>query len=111
MTGTVATGGGGVQQPFPHVTSIPTLADRLETYRQMTAGVGGGPSASAGASMLQQQGTAANTIVSQSSLGNYTTSLVERTHDLRNWLKQAKAEHELLNGAGGGSGGGQQTDL
>lgn len=38
---------------------------------------------------------AATTIVSQSPLAaHYTTSVVERTRDLRNWLKNAKTEHE-----------------
>ncbi|XP_055912072.1 myosin-15 isoform X2 [Eupeodes corollae] len=67
--------------------SIPTLADRLETYRQLATGRMGG-------AIL-----AANTIVSQSPRAvNYTTSLVERTRDLRNWLRQAKNEHEILTG-------------
>lgn len=97
------------QQQYSNISSIPTLADRLETYRQMTnAGTGGAAAvttvSTSGGTSLFRQISASNTIVSQSPLGNYTTSLVERTHDLRNWLKQAKAEHELLNG-------GQQTDL
>ncbi|XP_030078861.1 kinesin-related protein 4 isoform X2 [Drosophila hydei] len=71
--------------------SIPTLADRLETYRQLAAGR---MHSSMGGAIL-----AANTIVSQSPRAvNYTTSLVERTRDLRNWLRQAKTEHELLTG-------------
>lgn len=74
---------------------IPTLADRLETYRQIAANraaAGGGISTGISTSL------AANMIVSQSSMGGggYTTSLVERTQDLRNWLRQAKNEHELL---------------
>jgi centrosomal protein CEP164 len=82
---------------------IPTLADRLETYRQMTA-----------SRTINQAAvitsTCANTIVSQSPMaGHYTTSLVERTRDLRNWLRQAKNEHEILRN--GISGIGQQTDL
>ncbi|XP_030569641.1 centrosomal protein of 164 kDa [Drosophila novamexicana] len=73
--------------------SIPTLADRLETYRQLAAGR---MHSSMGGAIL-----AANTIVSQSPRAvNYTTSLVERTRDLRNWLRQAKTEHELLTGIG-----------
>ncbi|XP_068159185.1 centrosomal protein of 164 kDa [Drosophila tropicalis] len=73
--------------------SIPTLADRLETYRQLAAGR---MHSSMGGAIL-----AANTIVSQSPRAvNYTTSLVERTRDLRNWLRQAKTEHELLTGMG-----------
>lgn len=81
--------------------TIPTLADRLETYRQLTATINlaptvGSPSGMAG---LIASAAAANTIVSQSPFGSYTTSLVERTQDLRNWLKQAKTENELLSGA------------
>lgn len=78
--------------------AIPTLADRLETYRQLTATIttAGSPSGMAG---LMASAAAANTIVSQSPFGSYTTSLVERTQDLRNWLKQAKTENELLSGA------------
>ena len=71
--------------------SIPTLAGRLETYRQMASGR---MQTSMGGAIL-----AANTIVSQSPRAvNYTTSLVERTRDLRNWLRQAKNEHEILTG-------------
>lgn len=104
--------------------SIPTLADRLETYRQLASG------------RMQNSIVAANTIVSQNPRAvSYTTSLVERTRDLRNWLRQAKNEHELLNsmtlgltgvhpsnqltanvalgasGSGAGGGGGTQTNL
>lgn len=94
--------------------AIPTLADRLETYRQLTATRAAGAlalnaaSANGSQSMIAglMSSAAANTIVSQSSLGSYTTSLVERTQDLRNWLKQAKSEHELLSGAAG-----QQANL
>ncbi|XP_016995264.2 centrosomal protein of 164 kDa [Drosophila takahashii] len=72
---------------IPH--SIPTLADRLETYRQLAAGR---MQSSMGAAILT-----ANTIVSQSPRAvNYTTCLVERTRDLRNWLRQAKNEHDFL---------------
>lgn len=83
---------------------IPTFFDRLETYRQF-ASVKPGPLPSAG--LLST--FAANTIVSQapnvaSGGAAYTTSLVERTQDLRNWLKQAKSEHELLSAT-------PQTDL
>lgn len=102
-------GGGAVH--IPH--SIPTLADRLETYRQLAAGR---MQSSMGAAILT-----ANTIVSQSPRAvNYTTCLVERTRDLRNWLRQAKNEHDFLvqhgipsgqtvvgGGAGGGGGGGE----
>ncbi|EDW44136.1 GM23212 [Drosophila sechellia] len=101
-------GGGAVH--IPH--SIPTLADRLETYRQLAAGR---MQSSMGAAILT-----ANTIVSQSPRAvNYTTCLVERTRDLRNWLRQAKNEHDFLvqhgipsgqsvvgAGAGGAGGGG-----
>lgn len=104
--------------------SIPTLADRLETYRQLATG------------RMQNSIIAANTIVSQNPRAvSYTTSLVERTRDLRNWLRQAKNEHELLSsmtlgltgvhaggqlaanaalgasGSGVGGGGGTQTNL
>lgn len=81
---------------------IPTLADRLETYRQIAAGRASNTPANAG---LISNSSAANTVVSQSPQAvHYTTSLVERTRDLRNWLRQAKNEHELLSGA-------QQADL
>ncbi|XP_034478955.1 uncharacterized protein LOC117785155 [Drosophila innubila] len=84
-------GGTGTAVHAPQ--SIPTLADRLETYRQLAAGR---MHSSMGGAIL-----AANTIVSQSPRAvNYTTSLVERTRDLRNWLRQAKTEHELLTGMG-----------
>lgn len=80
---------------------IPTLADRLETYRQIAAGRASNTAANAG--MILNSG--ANTVVSQPpQAAHYTTSLVERTRDLRNWLRQAKNEHELLSGA-------QQADL
>lgn len=98
--------------------SIPTLADRLETYRQLTATRGATASANVmgnatGATQslitgLMSSAATANTIVSQSPLGSYTTSLVERTQDLRNWLKQAKVEHEMLNGT---TEQGQQANL
>lgn len=82
-----------------HQTVIPTLADRLETYRQIATGRT--TSNTPGLMSLP----AANTIVSQAPLAqHYTTSLVERTRDLRNWLRQAKNEHELLSGS-------QQADL
>lgn len=86
--------------------AIPTLADRLETYRHLASGgiqQHSGPTINATA--MLSQSIAANTMVSQSSpFGNYKTSLVERTQDLRNWLKQAKTEHEMLSGS-------QQADL
>lgn len=79
-----------------------TLADRLETYRQLASGriplssSNAMPTINPSISM-HSQSMAANTVVSQSPLAQrYKTSLVERTQDLRNWLRQAKAEHELL---------------
>ncbi|KAH8238207.1 hypothetical protein KR032_000963 [Drosophila birchii] len=88
----------------PH--SIPTLADRLETYRQLAAGR---MQSSMGGAILT-----ANTIVSQNPRAvNYTTSLVERTRDLRNWLRQAKNEHDLLVGGmvGGVPAAGQSATI
>lgn len=81
---------------------IPTFFDRLETYRQFAANKGPNNTLTGLLPTL-----AANTIVSQSPLagGGYTTSLVERTQDLRNWLQKAKSEHELL------STGQQHTNL
>lgn len=95
--GAAAISGGGNAVPTAAAQAmhqpIPTLADRLETYRQLATGRTLGTA------------TAVSTIVSQPPLaGSYTTSLVERTRDLRNWLRQAKTEHELL-------ATGQQTDL
>lgn len=89
--------------------SITTLADRLETYRQLAAGR---VQNSVGSAIL-----AANTIVSQSPRAvNYTTNLVERTRDLRNWLRQAKNEHDILSTINFGGNlaattNGQQTNL
>ena len=76
-----------------------TLADRLETYRQLASGriplSTSNMTPTINPSISQSM--AANTMVSQSPLAQkYKTSLVERTQDLRNWLRQAKAEHELL---------------
>lgn len=89
-----------------------TLADRLETYRQLASGripewpsnaINSSPAVNA--STMLSQSITANTMVSQSPLAQkYKTSLVERTQDLRNWLRQAKTEHEMLSGA-------QQADL
>ncbi|XP_020805484.1 uncharacterized protein LOC110181893 [Drosophila serrata] len=92
---------GGLALTHSHVPhSIPTLADRLETYRQLAAGR---MQSSMGGAILT-----ANTIVSQNPRAvNYTTSLVERTRDLRNWLRQAKNEHDLLVGGMGGMPAGQ----
>ncbi|KAG4070597.1 hypothetical protein HA402_013517 [Bradysia odoriphaga] len=90
-------------QSVVHQTQpIPTLADRLETYRQLAANRNSPTSAVPTVSGLMST-LAANMIVSQSSSG-YTTSLVERTQDLRNWLRLAKNEHELLSN-------GQQANL
>lgn len=83
-----------------------TLADRLETYRQLASGrLSLSTSNAVNPSAMLSQSIAANTMVSQSPLAkSYKTSLVERTQDLRNWLKQAKSEHEMLSGS-------QQADL
>lgn len=97
--------------PFNFALNQPviTLADRLETYRQLASGrIPLGTSNAAptiNPSLMLSQSIAANTMVSQSPLAQkYKTSLVERTQDLRNWLKQAKTEHEFLSGS-------QQADL
>lgn len=86
-----------------------TLADRLETYRQLASGRipfgTSNASPTINPSAMLSQSIAANTVVSQSPLAQrYKTSLVERTQDLRKWLRQAKTEHELLSGS-------QQADL
>lgn len=91
-----------------------TLADRLGTYRQLASGcipmsstsnVAVNSSPTSNVSAMLPQSIAANTIVSQSPLAKtYKTSLVERTQELRNWLKQAKTEHEQLSDA-------QKTDI
>ncbi|XP_055716798.1 centrosomal protein of 164 kDa isoform X2 [Phlebotomus papatasi] len=82
---TQSTSASGLQQP-----TKPT--DRLDTYKQppiVRAATTATPSASA----------TVHTIVSQSPLaGHYTTSLVERTRNLKIWLNQAKSEHEMLAG-------------
>jgi hypothetical protein len=59
-----------IQNPTAAMPGIPTLADRLETYRQMSSARNQGAVISS---------TGANTIVSHSLAGHYTTSLVERT--------------------------------
>lgn len=91
-----------ITQPIVHQTQpIPTLSDRLETYRKLAA-TRNSPTSAAPTLMST---LAANMIVSQSPLASgYTTSLVERTQDLRNWLRLAKNEHELLSS-------GQQANL
>lgn len=87
-----------------------TLADRLETYRQLASGRIPLSSSNTTPTLnptisIHSQSMGANTVVSQSPLAQrYKTSLVERTQDLRNWLRQAKAEHGLLSDA-------QQADL
>lgn len=104
-------------QPNMTFTAMPTLADRLETYRQLAAGrnsltnATNAPPAPAPAapnpSMMQpilsgHGGNAAAGLVNDPYAANY--NLIERTQDLRNWLKQAKSEHEMLNGS-------KQTDI
>lgn len=89
-----------------------TLNDRLETYRQLASGrlqlnasnaVVSTPTINPSA--MLSQSIVANTMVSTTPLAQkYKTSLVERTQDLRNWLKQAKTEHEMLTGS-------KQTEL
>lgn len=92
---------------------MPTLADRLETYRQMASGrnvlgsTNPPPSGPPPSNPMMIQPTAATNVnatamISDSHATNY--NLIERTQDLRNWLKQAKSEHELLNGS-------KQTDI
>lgn len=83
-------------QPVIHQAHpIPTLADRLETYRQLAANRSSIAGSVAPSGLMAT--SPANMIVSQSPSGTgYTTSLVERTQDLRNWLRLAKNEHELL---------------
>lgn len=66
------------------------LTDRRDSYRQL------GPSNASTIDRMQNSIMAAKTIASQNPKAiNYTNSLVERTRDIRNWLKQAKNEHEL----------------
>lgn len=96
MTQTAAMGSIIQQRISP---SVPTFFDRLESYRQLSTHDG---SDNSGVGLLPT--LAINTIVSQNPVvsvvgtasGGYTTSLVERTQDLRNWLRQAKHDHELL---------------
>uniref|UniRef100_A0A336MV13 CSON008022 protein n=1 Tax=Culicoides sonorensis TaxID=179676 RepID=A0A336MV13_CULSO len=85
--------------PGSPTTTVPSLQDRLETYRHIT-GRNTNP-------FLTSATSVANTIVSQAPLAaHYTSSLVERTRDLRNWLKQAKTENEILS-----TNRGQQTTI
>lgn len=99
----VMTTPGATSVPQIKTQPIPTLADRLETYRQLAATRNSPTSAAPIGGIMST--LAANMIVSQSPLASgYTTSLVERTQDLRNWLRLAKNEHELLSS-------GQQANL
>lgn len=68
--------------------SIPTLADRLQNYRQQAALV-----------------NAQSTIVTTNATQGATTSLVERTRNLRHWLKQAGVDNNA------GEGNVQQANL
>lgn len=62
----------------------------MDSYRHLTSG-----NVSA-IDRMQNSIMAAKTIASQNPKAiNYTNSLVERTRDIRNWLKQAKNEHEF----------------
>lgn len=79
---------------------IPTLIDRLETYRQLAS-----CRLSTGATDIAnnlKMKPSENMI--QQSMQNCTVNLMERTQDLRDWLKKAKSEHQLLRT-------GQQTDI
>ncbi|XP_061389906.1 uncharacterized protein LOC133325096 [Musca vetustissima] len=70
--------------------AISPTPDRRETLRQLSSGN------TSTIDRLQNSIMAAKTIASQNPKAiNYTNSLVERTRDIRNWLKQAKNEHEL----------------
>lgn len=62
-------------QNFPAPASIPTLADRLNNYRQHVA-----------------LANAQSTVVTHANQGA-TTTLVERTRNLRHWLKQTNADN------------------
>lgn len=88
----------------PDIQHIPTLADRLETYRLMAMGK---KPVTGTHNIIGAVGGGVGTMVTQSPLAtSYTTTLVEKTRDLRNWLRQAKTEQELLNKTGG-----KQSDL
>lgn len=97
-------------QPNMGFVPMPTLADRLETYRQLAAGrnaLTNAASASAPpnpAMVAPVLGGHANPAGLASDPYAANHNLIERTQDLRNWLKQAKSEHELLNGS-------KQTDI
>lgn len=97
-------------QPNMSFAPMPTLADRLETYRQLAAGrnsltnaanAAAPPNPTMVAPVLGGHANPAG-LVSDPYAANH--NLIERTQDLRNWLKQAKSEHELLNGS-------KQTDI
>ena len=61
----------GTTPPVPAPPSIPTLADRLHNYRQHLA-----------------LANAQSTVVTHATQGA-TTTLVERTRNLKHWLRQA----------------------
>ncbi|XP_045478822.1 trichohyalin isoform X3 [Harmonia axyridis] len=66
----------GAAASLPAPPSIPTLADRLNSYRQHLA-----------------LANAQSTVVTHAANQGATTSLVERTRNLRHWLKQAGIEN------------------
>lgn len=77
--------------------SIPTLADRLHNYRRQVA-----------------LANAQSTVVVTNATQGATTTLVERTRNLRHWLRQAGAAGAQAATDNGGSvmeGNGQQADL
>ncbi|KAH8273270.1 hypothetical protein KR018_001662, partial [Drosophila ironensis] len=65
--------------------SIPSLADRLETYRQVA--VGRMQNSFGGTNLTSNKMNAQSPRAA-----NYTTCLVERTREMRNWLRQAKRD-------------------
>ncbi|XP_075156965.1 centrosomal protein 164 [Haematobia irritans] len=76
--------------PGTGTTPISPTPDRRESYRKLSTGN------TSTIDRMQNSIMAAKTIASQNPKAiNYTNSLVERTRDIRNWLKQAKNEHEL----------------
>ncbi|XP_013112341.2 uncharacterized protein LOC106090623 [Stomoxys calcitrans] len=76
--------------PGAGTTPISPTPDRREGYRKLSSGN------TSTIDRMQNSMMAAKTIASQNPKAiNYTNSLVERTRDIRNWLKQAKNEHEL----------------
>lgn len=81
---------------------IPSLIDRLETYRQLAS-----CRISTGATDIANNFKTMPTDAGiHQSVQNCTFNLMERTQDLRDWLKKAKTEHQLLNNKLG-----QQTDI